>query len=306
MHFCVCHIHCRVHWRASRRQGFCRSTSTLLLIGSTIMEFSISSVLWVLEALCCLYWRSSYLINHSMFWWMDVAVNRSMLCQECHRAVFWARCCSFCTPRNFFPFWRMNKLIGYADDSILIAVVWSPCRGSEKHLRSVSRVASQRLVILRKSWRVFHDRLLIGRCFWGFVLSVFEYSSAVWCSVADPHLKLLDRIVSSACVLAGGVLNCNLSHRWSVAMLCMLYKIRCNQMHPLGGALPVPYMSVRVTRGTLIAHRYTYAPSRCRTSQYRRTFIALSVSLWNDLVDPVFDGVGLAGFKSRSNSFLLA
>ena len=28
--------------------------------------------------------------------------------------------------------------------------------------------------------------------------------------------------------------------------------------------------------------------------------------LWNDLVDPVFDGVELAGFKSRSNAFLLA
>ena len=32
----------------------------------------------------------------------------------------------------------------------------------------------------------------------------------------------------------------------------------------------------------------------------------LSVSLWNDLSDPVFDGVGLAGFKSRANGFLLA
>ena len=32
----------------------------------------------------------------------------------------------------------------------------------------------------------------------------------------------------------------------------------------------------------------------------------LSVSLWNDLSDPVFDGVGLAGFKSRANAFLLA
>ena len=61
-----------------------------------------------------------------------------------------------------------------------------------------------------------------------------------------------------------------------------------------------------VTRGGLIAHRYTYAPPRCRTSQYLRTFIPLSVSLWNDLVDPVFDGVGLAGFKSTSNDVLLA
>ena len=80
----------------------------------------------------------------------------------------------------------------------------------------------------------------------------------------------------------------------------------CNPMHPLCGALPVPYVPVRVTRCTLIAHRYTYAIPSFRTSQYRRTFIPLSVSLWNALVDPVFDGVGLAGFKSSSNAFLLA
>ena len=29
----------------------------------------------------------------------------------------------------------------------------------------------------------------------------------------------------------------------------------------------------------------------------------LSVSLWNDLGDPVFDCVGLAGFKSKANVF---
>ena len=157
-----------------------------------------------------------------------------------------------------------------------------------------------------KSWRVFHDKLLIVRCFWGFVLPVLECCSAVWCSAADTHLKLLNRVVSGACFIAGGVLNCHLSHRRSVAVLCMLYKIRCNPKHPLCDALPVPYVPVRVTRGALITHRYTFAPPRCRTSQYRRTFIRLSVSLWNDLVDPVFDGVGLAGFKSRSNAFLLA
>ena len=37
-----------------------------------------------------------------------------------------------------------------------------------------------------------------------------------------------------------------------------------------------------------------------------RTFVPLSLSLWNDLSGPVFDGVGLAGFKSRANAFLLA
>ena len=100
--------------------------------------------------------------------------------------------------------------------------------------------------------------------------------------------------------------QCDIAHRRSVVVLCMLYKIRCNPMHPLYGALPGPCVQVRVTRVSLVAHRYTYAPPRCRTSQYHKTFILLSVSLWNDLVDPVFDGVGLAGFKNRAKSFLLA
>ena len=77
-------------------------------------------------------------------------------------------------------------------------------------------------------------------------------------------------------------------------------------MQALYGALPVPYVPVLVTRGVVIAHRYTYEPPCCRTSQYRRTFISLSVSLWSDLSDPVFDDVGLAGFKSRDNAFSLA
>ena len=57
---------------------------------------------------------------------------------------------------------------------------------------------------------------------------------------------------------------------------------------------------------SMVAHRYTYAPPRCRTLQYSRTFIPFSVSLWNDLANPVFDGVGLAGFKNRVNASLLA
>ena len=57
----------------------------------------------------------------------------------------------------------------------------------EKHLRSVSRAGSQRFRILRKSWRVFHDRLLLGRSFRGIVLPVLENGSAAWCSATDTH-----------------------------------------------------------------------------------------------------------------------
>ena len=96
----------------------------------------------------------------------------------------------------------------------------------ENHLRSVSRAASQRLGILRKSWRVFHGRLLLERCFRDFVLPILEYCSAVWFSAADSHLKLLDRVVNGACFSTGGRLYYDLGHRRSVAVLCMLYKIR--------------------------------------------------------------------------------
>ena len=120
------------------------------------------------------------------------------------------------------------------------------------------------------------------------------------------YTKRLDRVVSGAQFLTGGVFECDTSHRRSVAVLCMLYKIRCNPVHTLNGALPGPYEPVRVTRGALVAHRYTYTPPRYRTLLYRRTFIPFSVSLWNDLAIPVFDGLGFAGFKSRANASLLA
>ena len=142
----------------------------------------------------------------------------------------------------------------------------------EKHLRSVSRAASQRLGILRKSWRVFHDRALLGRCFRGFVLPILEYCSAVWCSAADTHLKLLDRAVSGARFLTGGVFECGISHRRPVAILCMLYKIRCNPVHPLNGALPGPYVPARVT------------PSRCsgRTSVHLCTASLQNLAVQQD------------------------
>ena len=55
MHFCVCPIHCKVHLRVDRRLGSERLISEQPLIGLTIRAFSISSVLWALEVLCCLY-----------------------------------------------------------------------------------------------------------------------------------------------------------------------------------------------------------------------------------------------------------
>ena len=79
-----------------------------------------------------------------------------------------------------------------SDDLVILGVTFDSKKTFEKHLRSVSRAASQRLGILRKSWQVFHDRSLLGRCFRGFVLPVLVYCSAIWCSAADTHFKLMD------------------------------------------------------------------------------------------------------------------
>ena len=100
---------------------------------------------------------------------------------------------------------------------------------------------------------------LLSGCFKGFVQPVLEYCPAVWCSAADTHHKLLDRVVSGASFFTGGVFECDLEHRRSMAVLCILYKIRCDPLHAVYGALPIPHVPVLVTRNA-IAHRYTYAP----------------------------------------------
>ena len=72
-----------------------------------------------------------------------------------------------------------GTLLTESDDLVILGVTFDSKMTFEKHLRSVPRAASQRLGILRKSWRVFHDRSLLGRCFRGLVLLVLEYCSAV-------------------------------------------------------------------------------------------------------------------------------
>ena len=108
-----------------------------------------------------------------------------------------------------------ETLLKESDDLVILGLTFNSKTTFQKHLRSVSRAASQRLSILRKSWRVF-------QCFRDFVLPVLEYCSAVWWSAADTHLKLLYHAVSDAGFLTGGVFECDIAHRRSVAVLCML------------------------------------------------------------------------------------
>ena len=126
-----------------------------------------------------------------------------------------------------------ENVLKESDDHVILEETFDSKMTFEKNLRSVTRAASRRLGILRKSLRVFHDRLLLGRCFRSFVLPVLDYCSAVRCSAADTHLKLLDCVISGGRFLTGVIFECDIAHRRFVAVLCMLYIIRCNPVHPL-------------------------------------------------------------------------
>ena len=72
------------------------------------------------------------------------------------------------------PLTSGGTVLKESEDLDILGVTFDSKMTFETHLHSVSRAASQRLCILRKSWRVFHDRSLLGRYFRAFVLPVLE------------------------------------------------------------------------------------------------------------------------------------
>ena len=76
----------------------------------------------------------------------------------------------------------------------------------------------------------------------------------MWCSAVDTHRKLLDRVVSGASLLTEGVFECNIAHRRSVEVLCILHKMGCNPIYPLFCALHALYVPMWVTRGALVEY----------------------------------------------------
>ena len=66
-----------------------------------------------------------------------------------------------------------RTVLNESDDLVILGVTFDSKMAFENHLRSVSTATSQWLGILRKSCQVFHDRLLLGRCFGGFCLASF-------------------------------------------------------------------------------------------------------------------------------------
>ena len=125
--------------------------------------------------------------------------------------------------------------------------------------------------------------------------------SAVWRSATYTYLKTSGRC-NQWCLffLPGGEFESNIARRRSVAVLSIHYKIGCNPIHPLYGALPDSYVPVRGTHGALVAHSYNYKSPRCRTSQDFHSIFGVNVEQ-SDKNGASRPGVGLAGLKSKAN-----
>ena len=77
-----------------------------------------------------------------------------------------------------------GTILKESDDVVILGVTFDTKMTFEKHLRLVSRAASQRPGILRKSWRVFHDRSFLGDVFG--VLSCPFCSTVLQCGAMLP------------------------------------------------------------------------------------------------------------------------
>ena len=85
----------------------------------------------------------------------------------------------------------------------------------------------------------------------------------------------------------------------------MLYKVNLGSNHCLFSELPSASTRVRHTRAATAADSLEFEVSRCRTSQFARSFLPVQVRLWNDFPYTVFDIGTLAGFKGAVNRWLL-
>ena len=127
----------------------------------------------------------------------------------------------------------------------------------------------------------------------------FGACSSVCCSAADTNLKLTTRPCCQWCLFSN----------WGVSLSVALLIVELWQYCVCSissGVTGCTVFMVLDTRRSLVANWNTYAAPRCITSNFHKTFIPLSVSLWNDLGDPVFWRCGTGRFPEQGQCFFIS
>ena len=100
------------------------------------------------------------------------------------------------------------------------------------------------------------------RCYYVFVIPIFEHCSPVWRSAAECNRQLLEHQVFSVARLCPDQTFLSLCHRRHVVALCMLYKVNSYSNHCLFSELPSASVIVRHTRAAATAHPLELEASR--------------------------------------------
>ena len=166
----------------------------------------------------------------------------------------------------------------------------------EKHLRSVSRAASEMAwhieeVLSSILWYIVSWKMLSRFCPARF--GVLFCIVVIGCRY---KLKQLERVESGARFLTGDVFKFDFACRRSVAVSCVLCRVT------LCILLWCRICSV-CTRGSSVAYQNIYAPPRSRTSLYRCTFISLCVSVERSCW-PCIRWCGTYGFGEQGQCIL--
>ena len=158
-----------------------------------------------------------------------------------------------------------------SEDLDILGVTFDSNMTFKKHLRSVSRAASVSVISWGSPGKHSVIDYFLGDAFIVSVLGVLFCIVVFGCRYT---LKLLDRVVSGACFISRGVFECNIAHRRSLAVLCILYK-----MHNFHG--DVSWCCTCVVRARYVRFCRT-SVYLCASAQYRRTFIPVCVerSCW--------------------------
>jgi len=95
---------------------------------------------------------------------------------------------------------------------------------------------------------------------------------------------MLDKIQSRS-----GFNNWQLQHRRDVSALCVFRRYIQDTGYPISQQLEVAAEPEITTRKTIQRHRKHLKETRCRTSQFSRTFIPSTIKLWNGLSQNIVD-----------------
>ena len=138
-----------------------------------------------------------------------------------------------------------------------------------------------------------------------------EYCCHIWSGAPACHLSLLDRVQKRIVNLVGEELGSSLqplSHRRSVASLCLFYRYmyfhgKCATS--VSDLVPPVRVFERETRLSACSHPYTLALQRCRTESHSNSFFPRTASLWNSLPGACFPpSYNVDCFKRNINSYL--